>query len=269
MKVLKVVHAGVVPYALASEWQRDLHARRVKDEIPDVLLLLEHPHVYTLGRRFNREHLLVDEGVLASRGVEVHEADRGGSITYHGPGQLVGYPILDLKEKSRKVEERTHPDAIRYLRVLEEALIRSVRPFGVVAMRREGMTGVWVGQAKLAAIGVHISRGVTRHGFALNVSTDLSFFEAMVPCGISDAGVTSLEDILGSAPSVAQASDSVVASLSKLLHRLIVPSNASDLGLSATLGQEDQGATVIPLRRPKVTGESAPIGTSTGTEAGE
>lgn len=257
MKVLKVVHAGVVPYGVASEWQRDLHARRVKDEIPDVLLLLEHPHVYTLGRRFNREHLLVDEAVLASRGVEVHEADRGGSITYHGPGQLVGYPIVDLKDASGRNDERTHPDAIRYLRVLEEALIRSVRTFGVVATRREGMTGVWVGQGKLAAIGVHISRGVTRHGFALNVNTDLSFFEAMVPCGITDGGVTSLEEILGLAPSVAQVADSVVASLSKLLHRLIIASNPSDLRLSPISGTEDEGATIIPLRRQKVVGDPA------------
>lgn len=250
MRLLRVVRAGLVPYQIANEWQRDLHRRRVRDEIPDVLLLLEHPHVYTLGRRFSKDHLLVDESLLASQGVEIHEADRGGSITYHGPGQLVGYPIVDLKGRAGHPNDPKHPDAIRYLRLLEEAIIRAVRSFGLVATRREGMTGVWVGRAKLAAIGVHISRGVTRHGFALNVSTDLSYFEAMIPCGLEEATVTSLGEILGVAPSMPKVSDAVVASLSRLLHRLPSPATPQGLALRPLAEEAPEDGVVVPLKRP-------------------
>src|SRR5260370_19627414 len=180
MSTLTVVAAATVGCGPALEWQNDLHRRRVAGDVGDVLLLLEHPHVYTLGRRFSAEHLLLSRETLAQRGIEVFECDRGGSITYHGPGQLVGYPVLRLE----------NPDVITYLRTLEEALIRAVRTFGVAADRREGLTGVWAGGAgdklgdeKLASIGVNVTRGVTKHGFALNVSTDLSFFAGMVPCG--------------------------------------------------------------------------------------
>ncbi|MGH7425421.1 MAG: lipoyl(octanoyl) transferase LipB, partial [Candidatus Methylomirabilales bacterium] len=183
MQELRIVRAGLVPYAVASEWQEVLCRRRWRDEIPDVLLLLEHPHVYTLGRRFSKQHLLADQAFLAARGIEVQECDRGGSITYHGPGQLVGYPILDLRRPrgSRAGNDpEPRPDAIRYLRTLEEALIRAVRSLGVIAGRRPGLTGVWVGEAKLASIGVNVSRGVSKHGFAMNVATDLSYFEGIV-----------------------------------------------------------------------------------------
>ncbi|HVE76354.1 MAG TPA: lipoyl(octanoyl) transferase LipB [Actinomycetota bacterium] len=226
MNELRVVDLGIVPYATGLDWQKELHAKRLKDEAPDVLLLLEHPHVYTLGRRFSREHLLVSDEVLKEKGIDVQEADRGGSITYHGPGQLVAYPIVDLRRPDRDL-----PDAIRYLRVLEEAIIRTVRSFGVMATRREGNTGVWVGENKLAAIGVNVSRGVSRHGLALNVSTDLEFFAGMVPCGISGAGVTSLAGLLGAAPSIDEVKGVLARNLAKLLYRRVVNGNGEDLGL--------------------------------------
>ncbi|HEY4939463.1 MAG TPA: lipoyl(octanoyl) transferase LipB, partial [Actinomycetota bacterium] len=141
MKTLTVVVAGTVGYGPALEWQNELYRRRVAGEAEDVMLLLEHPHVYTLGRRFSAEHLLLSPEVLAQRGIEVFECDRGGSITYHGPGQLVGYPVLQLE----------NPDVIAYLRSLEEVLIGAVGDFGIPAERREGFTGVWVGEEKLAA----------------------------------------------------------------------------------------------------------------------
>lgn len=239
MKPLKVVHAGTVPYEIASDWQKQLHQKRVEGDVGDVLLLLEHPHVYTLGRRFNRQHLLVDEKVLAQRGIAVHEADRGGSITYHGPGQLVGYPILDLRRGGGHPTEQP-PDAIKYLRQLEEAIIRTVRAFGVIATRREERTGVWVGESKLGAIGVNVSRGVSKHGFAINVSPDLSYFEGMVPCGIPDARATSLEELLGRAPRVAEVADSAASNLAKVLHRVPIVGELSDLDL------EDVSASETP-----------------------
>lgn len=244
MKPLRVVDAGVVPYGIAYEWQKDLHERRVEDKIPDLLLLLEHPHVYTLGRRFSKEHLLLDEKVLAQRGIEVFEADRGGSITYHGPGQLVGYPILDLR-RGRGHPSEQQPDAIRYLRQLEEAIIRTVRAYGVLATRRDGFTGVWVGDTKLAAIGVNVSRGVTKHGFALNVSTDLEHFGGMVPCGIPDIRATSLSELLGTAPGISDVGRTVATNLAKVLHRVPIPGDVKGLDFPAPPGPISDGT--IPL----------------------
>lgn len=216
MRELRVVEAGIVPYAVADGWQRELHALRLAEEVPDVLLLLEHPHVYTLGRRFDRTHLLHDEAALAARGIEVHECDRGGSITYHGPGQIVGYPVMDLR-KSGAVEEQ--PDVVRYVRMLEEALLRAVRAVGVIAGCREGMTGVWVGEAKLASIGVNVSRGVSRHGFALNVSTDLAYFSGMVPCGIPDVRMTSLAEVLRRPVDPGEVGRMVAVQIARIFHR--------------------------------------------------
>jgi lipoyl(octanoyl) transferase len=221
------VGAGCVPYATAYEWQRDLHARRLVGEIPDVLLLLEHPHVYSLGRRFLPGHLLLSPGQLARLGIEVYESDRGGSITYHGPGQLVAYPLVDLRDPARR-----HPDVIQYLRALEKAIIDTVRPLGVEAITREGLTGVWVGERKLAAIGVNVSRGIAKHGVAINVSTDLDYFRWMVPCGISDAGVTSLEQVLGTEVAVADVAGTFAHNLATVLERRLVSSNLSALGLA-------------------------------------
>lgn len=254
---VRVVEAGTVPYGIALGWQNDLHRRRVAGEIGDVALLLEHPHVYTLGRRFSADHLLADPELLRRRGIEVYEADRGGSITYHGPGQLVGYPILALAdpESSPEIGSMRTPDAIAYLRDLEEVLIRAVADFGIEAGRQEGLTGVWVGNEKLASIGVNMSRGVTKHGFALNVDADLSYFSGMIPCGIPAVAVTSLERLLGAAPPMEVVRDSVVAHFGDVLHRTPVPGTLDCLGLSPELGllrvTIPKEATVLAFRRPK------------------
>jgi len=180
-------------YAEAWALQKRVVAARKAGAIEDVLLLCEHPHVITQGRSGRRENLLASEHVLKQKGVEFHATDRGGDITYHGPGQIVGYPILNLGAIRR--------DVVWYVRMLEEAMIRATAEFGIAAERVAGKTGIWVksesNEEKLAAIGVHISRWVTSHGFAYNVSTDLRFFDLIVPCGIADRKATSLEKLLG------------------------------------------------------------------------
>ena len=182
---LWVVDLGLRAYAEALVIQRDVARRRISGEIPeDVLLLVEHPPVVTLGRSAKREHLVASPQLLAARGVELHEVERGGDITFHGPGQLVGYPIVDLK--------RHKQDLHWYLRQVEEALIQGVAPFGVIGERSTGYTGVWTQGRKLASIGVHARDWVTWHGFALNVSTDLSYFDLMVPCGIASVQMTTV-----------------------------------------------------------------------------
>jgi lipoate-protein ligase B len=191
-----IVDLGLIPYAEAFELQRQLVEARKAGAIPDVLLLCEHPHVITLGRNGHREHLRASTHLLAQMNVEFHTTDRGGDITYHGPGQIVGYPILDLAEHRRDI--RWYVDA------LEEVMIRASADFGVAARRREGCRGVWVdtsflgagGEEKLGALGVHLSRWVSSHGFAYNVSTDLRFYDLIVPCGIVGKGVTSLERVI-------------------------------------------------------------------------
>jgi lipoyl(octanoyl) transferase len=191
MKPLEVRRLGLVAYADALALQRALVEDRQRNRVPDVLLLVQHPHVLTLGVRNDggRRHILASEHQMAARGVEIHESGRGGDVTYHGPGQVVGYPIVDLRPN--------RCDVHRYVRDLEEVLIRTAADFGVVAERVEGLTGAWVGREKLAAIGVRISRWVTSHGFAFNVTTDLTYFNLIVPCGIADRGVTSLARLLG------------------------------------------------------------------------
>ncbi len=193
MKTCLVVDLGVIPYGRALELQRRLVEARKAGATPDVLLLCEHPHVVTLGRNGHRENLRASERVLAQMGVEFHPTDRGGDITYHGPGQLVGYPILHLAEIRR--------DVVWYVRQIEEILIRATGDLGIAARREPGLTGVWVdvparGPEKLAAIGIHFSRWVSSHGFAYNVCTDLRYFDLIVPCGINNKGVTSLERLL-------------------------------------------------------------------------
>lgn len=171
-------------YGEAYALQQRLVTERKKGLIPDQFLMVEHPHVLTLGRNGHRENVLVSEDELRRRGVEYHETDRGGDITYHGPGQIVGYPILDLREWKR--------DVVAYVRGLEQALMDALAGFGITGGRVAGATGVWVDGRKIAAIGVHISRWVTSHGFALNVDTDLSYFRLIVPCGLTKP-VTSME----------------------------------------------------------------------------
>jgi lipoate-protein ligase B len=189
---------------------------------------------------------------VAARGAEVHRIDRGGAFTFHGPGQLVGYPILDLRRRPAAAEEAPgRPDPIRFLRTLEEALIRAVRSLGVIAARRTGppsLTGVWVGEAKLASIGVHIGRGVSRHGFALNVATDLSYFEGIVACGIDGVRMTSLAELRGEDVPSGQVRRAVVERLSELLHRRPVPATPDELGLTQPGAPVEDGATVIELR---------------------
>ena len=180
---------GCMPYRKASDLQRELVARRKSGEIDDVLLLLEHFPVITLGRNTNREHLLSSVETLDRQGIEVVETNRGGDVTFHGPGQLVGYPILDLS--------LIRKDVVWYVRTLEEVLIRTAKDFGIQAGRKDGLTGVWVNHAKVAAIGIHISRWVTSHGFALNLETDLDGFKHIVPCGIAACPVTSFRELLG------------------------------------------------------------------------
>jgi len=193
LKSCLTVELGLIGYAEAWDLQKRLVAARKAGAIEDVLLLCEHPHVITLGRNGKREHLLASEPVLKQKGVEFHASDRGGDITYHGPGQIVGYPILNLGAIRR--------DVVWYVRMLEEALIRATAEFGLNAERVAGKTGIWVHsegkEEKLAAIGVHISRWVTSHGFAYNVATDLRYFDLIVPCGIADCRATSLEKLLG------------------------------------------------------------------------
>jgi len=188
-----IVDLGLIPYAEAWQLQKRLVAARKADAIEDVLLFCEHPHVITLGRSGNRANLLASENVLRQKGVEFFATTRGGDITYHGPGQIVGYPILNLAAIRR--------DVVWYVRTLEDAMIRATTGLGIESRRLVGRTGLWVGETgaeeKLAAIGVHISRWVTSHGFAYNVATDLRYFEMIVPCGIADRKATSLEKLLG------------------------------------------------------------------------
>jgi lipoyl(octanoyl) transferase len=184
-----VEHLGPVDYADGLRLQRERLAARKADLIPDTLLLLEHPHVYTLGRNAKKDNILLSVEQLAVRAVQVFEIDRGGDVTYHGPGQLVGYPILDLAQHRR--------DIAWYMRSLEEVPIAVARDYGIEAGRLAGAPGVWVGNDKLAAMGVHISRWITSHGFAFNVNTDLRYFDWIVPCGLRAKGVTSLQKLLG------------------------------------------------------------------------
>jgi len=179
-------------YGAASNWQDKLYQMRVANQIDDHLLLMEHPHVYTKGRRTKPEHLIVGPEDLARRGIEVHESDRGGSITYHGPGQLVAYPIVRLRAPPGSAA-----DPIGYLRLLEQVVLSVLREFGIEAHLRPGMTGVWADGAKVASIGVRLSRGVTKHGLAINVDPDLSYFDGIVACGLEGERPTSMSKLLG------------------------------------------------------------------------
>jgi lipoyl(octanoyl) transferase len=224
MKELLVVDLGLVEYGAAWELQRRVAAARKAGAVPDILLLCEHPHVITLGRSGKISNLRAPNEMLRRMGVSFFETNRGGDITYHGPGQLVGYPILNLAEIRR--------DVGWYVRSLEEAMIRATAEFGVVSRRVPGRTGVWVGvpvgptiddrkevkeEEKLAAIGVHLSRWVTSHGFAYNVSTELRYFDLIVPCGIAGKRATSLEKLLGRPVEIKDAAPRITAHLGEIL----------------------------------------------------
>jgi lipoyl(octanoyl) transferase len=212
MRSLDVRRLGLIHYADALALQRSLVTERQAGRVGDLLLLVEHPPVLTLGVRGDggRAHILATAEALAARGVEIFEAGRGGDVTYHGPGQIVGYPIIDLNPDRRDVH--------RYVRDVEEVLIRVADDFGIGAVRDPGLTGVWVGREKLAAIGVRISRWVTSHGFALNITTNLDDFGLIVPCGIADRGVTSLARLGVTAGSVT-VEDRIVARFAEVFER--------------------------------------------------
>ena len=199
-RTLDVRRLGLVPYGEALDLQKELVEERRAGRVPDLLMLLQHPPVITLGvRRDSRSHITASEGQLAMHGVEVHEAGRGGDVTYHGPGQIVGYPILDLRPD--------RCDVHRYVRDLEQVMIRVCADYGISAHRVDGFSGAWVGTEKIGAIGVRISRWITSHGFAFNVNTRLEDFQLIVPCGIADRGVTSLGKLLGEELSIEEVED--------------------------------------------------------------
>ena len=209
--------------------QRRLVAARQQGRVPDVLVFVEHPPTYTLGRSARREHLLVDAETLnkpqpeleLELGAPVIETDRGGDVTFHGPGQLVGYPIIDLQSWK--------PDVHEYLRALEALLIDAVREFGIQATREDGLTGVWHPKGKLAAIGVRVSRWVTSHGFALNVATDLEYFKHIVPCGIFGRTVTSMENVLEAPVALGPVKDAVASAFARIFERDVREAKEVDL----------------------------------------
>jgi lipoyl(octanoyl) transferase len=211
--ICELRNLGRLTYAEAFTLQQTLVTQRKLAQIPDQLLIVEHPHVITLGRNGHMSNLLASEEVLRRAGIDFHETDRGGDITYHGPGQIVGYPIFDLREWKR--------DVVAYVRALEQVLLDSLAEFGLEAGRIPGCTGAWIDGKKIAAIGVHISRWVTSHGFALNHTTDLSYFQYIVPCGITKP-VTSMRE-LGATPDREAVIASLARSFSRNFQRELIP----------------------------------------------
>jgi len=234
---IHLLNLGRVPYAQALGIQQRVVSARKQNLIGDTLLLLEHPPVITLGRNASRANILATDELLARRGVELHEINRGGDVTYHGPGQLVGYPIVDLRG-DWPVKRGPHLGPVDFVRLLEEVLIRTCADFGVMAKRIPKLTGVWtfaggtstasIPEKKLAAIGVHVSQAVTSHGFALNVTTDLRDFDWIIPCGIRDHGVTSLEQEAGPDVSMARAIDATARNFGRVFHRQMLAVESLD-----------------------------------------
>ena len=198
-----LIEMGLEPYDAVRDLQLRMVELRQQNEIPDTLLLLEHEPVITLGRRGEREHILADEATLCRERIQVHRVERGGDVAYHGPGQLVGYPIMVLADHGLGISD--------YMHCLEEVMIRVCADYGIIALRREKVIGVWVEENKIAALGVRVRRGVTFHGFALNVSPTMRHFELIIPCGITDGGVTSIAQELNDSPSMLEARARVVA----------------------------------------------------------
>jgi lipoyl(octanoyl) transferase len=221
-RAISLLDLGRQDYAAALALQQQLCALRQQEAIGDVLLLVEHPPVLTLGRNAHREHVVANADFLARRGISVFETNRGGDVTYHGPGQLVGYPILNLRGFTPPL------GIVEYLRRLEEVLMRACADYGVLTQRAPGRAGVWtvpggtIAEKKIAALGVHVARGVTTHGFALNVTTDLDDFALIVPCGIRDRGVTSMEAEADARPSLEQMANSVVRHFGRVFGRQMV-----------------------------------------------
>ena len=216
MRICETRQLGLTPYAEALALQQSLHEARKRDEIPDTLLLVEHPHVITLGRGAKRANLLADDAARQQAGVELFETGRGGDVTYHGPGQLVGYPIINLAPDRQDVR--------KYVQDLQTVLVKAANDFGVIAEPRGGEhVGVWVGRDKLAAIGIRISRWVTMHGFAFNVTTDLRYFQMIVPCGITQGvnghGVTSLQQLTGKQFALTEVAERVTYHFGEVFNR--------------------------------------------------
>jgi lipoyl(octanoyl) transferase len=240
---IHLLQPGRIPYAEGLAIQKRVIDARKQRLIGDTLLLLEHPPVLTLGRNSHRENVLASDELLASRGVELHEINRGGDVTYHGPGQLVGYPIFDLRGEWPG-KKGPHLGPVDFMRMLEEVLIRVCYDFGIPAQRIAGRTGVWtiasgsVPEKKIAALGIHVSQGVTSHGFALNVTTDLRDFDLIVPCGITDRTVTSLEleaqptDDASRQPTMENTIHSTARAFGRVFERQILASNSLDELLS-------------------------------------
>ncbi len=255
---------GRVEYRDGLELQRQFQEARRANEVPDTLLLLEHPPVLTLGRGARDDNILTPKAQLDALGVEVFETDRGGDVTYHGPGQIVGYPLLHLGPGRQDVR--------KYVRAIEELMIRTVADFGIVATRLEPWPGVWVSQSrrggprKIAALGVHLSRWYTKHGFALNVRTDLSHFELIVPCGIREAGVTSMSEELQREVSVAEVEERIVHHFREVFECEVTPAPEPRRTVSVVVTRED--AKVLLLQRtPERGGFWQPV--TGGVEAGE
>jgi len=199
---------GLIDYKEAWDLQHETFEKRNAGEVSDILYLLEHPNTYTLGKTANRMNLIGSEGFIKRHNVQIYDIDRGGDITYHGPGQIVGYPIIDLKDW----EQDTH----KYLRNLEEVIIQTVAEYGIEGGRKEEYTGVWIGERKICAIGIKVSRSITMHGYALNVNTDLDMFSGIVPCGITDKKVTSLQHELGKEIIIDEVKTKIVENFKKL-----------------------------------------------------
>jgi lipoyl(octanoyl) transferase len=256
-KTCWVVNAGLVPYAWASNFQLNLVQARKAGAIPDTLVFCEHPHVITLGRNGHHEHLRASNHLLAQMHVEFHLSDRGGDITYHGPGQIVGYPILDLAEHKRDVRW--------YVGQLEEVMIRATADFGLAAKRVEGQHGVWLDSQggspdeKLGALGVHLSRWVTSHGFAYNVSTDLRYFDLIVPCGIAGKRATSLERALGRAVSPQEAERCLISHFGEIFEQKMDSVSLSKLHNILDSFQSSEPAVTAD-------GDKVPVGAAKGSE---
>jgi lipoate-protein ligase B len=220
MRKCELRDLGRMDFAEAYVLQQEYVSRRKNGQIPDQLLIVEHPHVVTMGRNGRDENLLAEPAVLERAGITFHRTDRGGDVTYHGPGQIIGYPIVDLREWKR--------DVVAYIRALEQVLIDALAEFGLGGAREEGMTGVWVNGAKIAAIGVHISRWVTSHGFALNVDADLSYFQYIVPCGLTRPVTSMRREGCNASP------ESVVEALARHFGRVF----QSEIATAQLVGEE-------------------------------
>jgi lipoyl(octanoyl) transferase len=256
---------GRVPYLEAEALQDRARAGVRAGTGPEHLLLLEHPHVFTLGRNADGADVLAPRGWLEAEGVEVHECDRGGQVTYHGPGQLVGYPIVDLDPDRRNLR--------RYVRDLQEVLIRTLADFGVAARRREGRDaiGVWAGERKVASLGVHVKRWITTHGFALNVATDLSYFARIVPCGLHGVEMASIASLTGEAPPLAEVAARVARHFARVFDRELAPLDYPGLTAGASIAAAEPGSAATPadLDPPEAAATGAgvepePAGTAAG-----